>query len=223
MKESTKITLITLTAVLLVFANFISANIISLFGASITCSVFVYPLTFLFVLLLSRFFGKREAIKCVCLAACVQTLIFLISIFICNLAPISDASEASNALRLILTPASTRGFFYPAIDLMLGTLVSFIVAQLVSIHLYGILETRSPRFVAAVAAFFFGLVVDSVLFIVATSFGTNGATGLGTALFTQIISRLIIAIILAAIFYYATYNSYWVQSTSRSSSSKRSR
>lgn len=223
MKESTKITLITLTTVLLVFANVISTNIISLFGASITCSIFVYPLTFLFILLLSKFFGKREAIKCVCLAACAQVLVFLLSIFICNLAPVSETSEASNALRLILAPAETQGFFHPAVNLMLGTLVSFIVAQLVSIHLYGALETRSPRFIAAFIAFLLGLVVDSALFIVATTFGTNGETGLGAALLTQIVSRLAIAVILAGIFYFATINSYWVQLTDSSSSSKRSR
>lgn len=206
MKDNKKVFLTTIVAILLVFSNVISANITSILGSPITCSIFIYPITFLGILLLTSFYGKEEGHRGIIISLIAQIIIFALSTLICNLPSTTESLEISNDLKIILAPDVTNGFYHPSINLMIGTLLSFVIAQLVSVHLYSYLKKTTDKSISAFFALLSGLVIDAIIFILFTTLGTNTQTSLSSAITTQIVIRIIIAAILTLIFYVATLN-----------------
>ncbi len=200
MKDTKKMILVGMLCAFYVLSLVVAAKMTVFFHLAISCNIFIYPFTFLFVLLITHFYGYKTGIVSVFLALFSGILFFLFSMLVCNLPIQVDSLFQANALQTVLAPEMTNHFYHPAISFMIGSLLSFGISQLLMIFLYSFLQKKVLVFVSVPLTLLVSLLVDLVFFLFITKMGVVGDMTLGMVLMNQFIVRVFLSFIFTFLF-----------------------
>ena len=209
MEEKTdlrKLFLMYMVPCLLILANIVASKVTLVFGYPISCSIFIYPFTFLCVALITHFYGTKEGLRSIVLALFCQIVFYVLSILVCNLPTDENSLVNANALKVILAPQTFNNLCYPSVKMMIGVLLAFTLAQIFNVYLYDAANYYAMKYFSAFMSILTSLILDALIFVSITKIGTNANTNLFNAIIIQIIARFIFTIIALGIFYLVTYS-----------------
>lgn len=199
MKDKRKIFFTSLLTILLIFSNIVVSKITVVANLPLSCSIFIYPFTFLCITIIADLYGAKEAMKSVAYAIICQILVFILCTVIANLPNQVDTLMQANALQSLLAPELTNGIYHPNFTIMIGTLLSFGISQLINIGLYTLAKKYTFKVVSSALAILFAFVIDTVLFNVIKSIGVTN-NNFTLTIINQFVVGVVITVISVILF-----------------------
>ncbi len=206
MKDSKKMFLTGLLCTLLLLANVVAAKITVIAKLSLSCSIFVYPFTFLCVALITHFYGAKEGIKSVLFTVIFQIFFYGMGMLICNLPVETSSLFQSNALQTVLAPELTQKLFHPNYMVAFGSIFAFTVSQMMNIGMITLAKKYTDKTIAATFAMLLSLLLDAVIYTCISQIGITETLSITTILLNQFIARVMITILSGILFYIFTYS-----------------
>ena len=194
MTDKRKVFFTALLTTLLIISNITVSKMTVIANLPLPCSIFTYPFTFLCVAVIAHLYGSSEAMKSVGYAICCQILVFIVCIVVANVPNQVDTIMQANALQQLLAPDVTNGIYHPNVFVMLGTIVSFVISQLINIGLYSASKKHTFKAVSSSLSILFAYIIDAVIFSVIMSIGvaTNNLS-------LTIVNKFIVGVVTTAI------------------------
>ncbi len=144
-----------LFVVLLILSNIVVLKHIMIADIEFSASIFVYPFTFLIMMLLREFYEYRECLKVILMAIFCQLLV-IFTFSLISLIPVANGYEVGQELLEYLVAD------YPII---VFSLVAFTITQMLAITLYKLFKKYFYRYLAVFFAMLFSLALDALIFI----------------------------------------------------------
>ncbi len=204
MKDTRKLLFMGLLCTLLIFSNIVGLKIILLFKLPVSCSVFMYPITFLIVAAITELYGYKTAFKSVLVAFLCQLVCFGLSTLICNLPMGATSLTIDQALQTLLANEVTGSIYHPAFSLIIGTSVAFVVSQTINICLYSYFHKHIFSWLAAALSMLIALVIDAIIFIAISKVGVIPGGTVAEAFMNQFIIRVALTLVLTIVFPFIT-------------------
>lgn len=200
MKDGRKMFFSTLLGVLLVISNIVALKITVIAGLPLSCSVFIYPLTFLCTMVIAELYGNKEARKSVLFALIIQIVILIAYIAVVNVPNQVNTIHEANALQRILTPFGSNGMYYPELRTMLASLVGFVLSQLAAISLYSFARKNTFKIIAAALSIILALVINTSLYVLISQVGIIDNNQLILQLINNFVANVVAAIVVVILF-----------------------
>lgn len=135
----------------------------------VTGSILVYPLTFLVVAYISRYYGFKETRKCIFMSF----LLFIIFIAITTICVIPKPNSQTSSYNAVIQYLYTNNFFmigdtkifYPTLGQFLGTAISFLVSHLLFATIYNAIHNYTVDYLAISLSIFIAAIVDRIIFM----------------------------------------------------------
>lgn len=168
MKKYSLSFLTALTTIILLLTAIFERKYVSLgTGLDVSISLFIYPITFLLVILALDEFGSKDAKKMLKTAA-ISTLVFFIIVVILNSVSGNFGSmNINSSLRNIFTPnsqlISTTVIYYPNLIHLLSLLIVFILTHYIIIAIYEALKDYTNYFTGFMLALLIAFIIDVML------------------------------------------------------------
>lgn len=195
MKDGRKIFFSGLLTALLIVSNIIAIKITVVAKLPLSCSIFVYPFTFLCTAVITELYGAKDARKSVYTALLVQLLVVGAFMITTNVPNQIDTIDKANALQKVLTPFSNGSIYYPEVRTLIASLVGFAVSQLLSIALYSFAKKSTFKAIAIALSVLVGIIIDSTFYIMIAKIGILE----GNELIIQLVNRFVVGVVAALI------------------------
>ena len=190
--ETKKSVLWVLLAVLLIVSNIVVGKVFSLGNLDFMGSVFIYPFTFLIVVLIREFYSEKEALKAILMAVFSQLLVlFLLSMV--SLLPVIEGAEGAHELIAGLIKD---------VPSILFSVVSFVVTQLIAIKLYPTFKNYFAKPISAFFTMLFSLALDSVIYVLLNNLAALNFDTIMPAIASAWFAYVITAVIMTVVYYY---------------------
>lgn len=200
MRDGRKLFFTTLLTVLLIVSNIIAIKMTVVAKLPLSCSVFVYPFTFLCTSIIAELHGNHEARKSVLFALIIQIIVLLIYIFIANLPNQIDTIDKANALQKVLTPFSSNGKYYPELRQVISSLLAFTLGQLVNISLYSFAKKNTFKIIAVALAVVIAMIVDTSAYVLVSQVGLIPNNELIILLINRFVVNVVVSAIIITLF-----------------------
>jgi len=191
MKDGRKIFFSILLGVLLIISNIVAIKVTVIAKLPLSCSVFIYPFTFLCTSIIAELYGGKEARKSVLYAIIVQVIVLVAYIIVANVPNQINTIENANALQKVLTPYGFNGDYYPNLRPIIASLVGFVLGQIVNIGLYSFAKKNTFKFIAVALSVIIGMIVDTSLYVLISQMGVIA----GNELILQLINRFVVNVV----------------------------
>lgn len=195
MKDSRKMFFSGLLAVLLVIANIVAVKMTVVAKLPLSCSIFVYPFTFLCTAVIAELYGNKDARKSVFFAIIIQILILIVYIVVTNVPNQIDTIDQANALQRILASVGLNGKFYPDIRPIIASIISFTLGQLVNISLYSFARKNTFKLIAVALSVILAMIVDTTIYVLIAQFNVIPSN----ELIIQLVNRFVVDVVASVI------------------------
>lgn len=135
----------------------------------ITGSIMVYPLSFLIIAYVSKYYGFKEAKKSVFMSS-ILFAIFILLVMICLMPTANNATAAYNMVIQYIfannyVEIGTWTLFYPILGQFFGLIIAYVTGHLIYAKVYDAIHGITVDYLAAGLGIFIGYIVDRMLFI----------------------------------------------------------
>lgn len=192
----------TLTFILILLGYITNGRIIEIGNnLNINLTFFIFPLVFLTLIIINKFYNYQEAKKTI-KSSCISLIIFIIIIMLLNLIPSNlESIESEILFKNLFTPNNTTllGFkiYYPNLIYLISyTTLSFITSYIM-IAIYNAIKEEAKEFVAYYLAEFISLILFTIILISINSMLINKLTFKETIIYLT--SGFIVSIALSII------------------------
>lgn len=187
-----------LVVISLVIANLVALKLGEIYGLVVCSSVVIYPFTFLGIALLQDLYGKKTALKTGLMAIIFQLLVLIPYALVVNMPVQNLIYDFSGEVETVFTFDSS---------IVVSSLIAFTVGQLVNIYLFEFMKKYSYKIIGAALSILFGLVIDSIIFILLSGWGMP-EYALISRIYSQITTSVFMTFILTVIFILVSYYPY---------------
>ena len=158
-----------LTLILIVVYVFTLKNYQPAQNIIISGGIIVYPLTFLIVALISKYYGFKEARRSIFVSALLY-ITFIMLIIIAVTPKANTATSGYNAIVQYVFVNNIKdigGFslFYPTLGQFFGLLIAYVVSHLLYATIYNAVHRFTIDYLAVGLGLFIAYIVDRLLFI----------------------------------------------------------
>lgn len=195
MKDSRKLFFSTLLGVLLVVSNIVAVKMTVIAKLPLSCSIFIYPFTFLCTALIADLYGNKDARKSVLFAVIIQIIVLLVYTIAVNVPNQIDTIDKANALQRVLTPFASNGRYYPDLRIIIASLVAFSLGQLVNISLYSFSKKNTFKLIAVALSVIIAMIVDTSIYVLISQAGVIA----NNELIIQLVNRFVVNVVLSII------------------------
>ena len=200
MKDTRKILFVSLLTALLIFSNIVSIKMTVVAKLPLSCSIFVYPFTFLCVAVIADLYGAKTAIKSICFALLAQILLSIVGTVLVNLPNQVSTIVEANSLQQILAPIEqSNGMYLPNMKVLFGSILGFTVSQLINVGIYTFISKLTYRPIACALSILIAIMIDTVIYVPISTIGVENINLVLTIL-NQFIVDVIITFISVALF-----------------------
>lgn len=200
MKEGRKIFFSILLGVLLVISNIVAIKITVIAKLPLSCSIFVYPFTFLCTSVITELYGAKDARKSVLYAALIQVIVLLAYIAVVNVPNQITTIDEANALQKALAPYGNNGNYYPEIRPLIASLVAFVISQLVIIGMYSFAKKNTFKLIGIALSVVIAMIVDTTLYVLISQVGVLAGNELILQLINRFVANIVAAVIVIILF-----------------------
>jgi len=200
MKDSKKIFFSTLLGVLLVISNIVAIKLTVIAKLPLSCSVLIYPFTFLCTSLIAELYGNKDARKSVLFAVFIQIIVLIAYIAVVNVPNQIDTISEANALQKVLTPFGANGKYYPEIRPIIASLIVFVFGQLVNIGIYSFSRKYTFKIIAVALSVVIAMIVDTTLYVLISQVGMLAGNELILQLINRFVANIVAAVIVIILF-----------------------
>ncbi len=200
MKDGRKIFFSTLLGVLLVISNIVAIKMTVVAKLPLSCSIFVYPFTFLCTSVIAELYGNKDARKSIWFAVLIQVVILIAYIAVINVPNQIDTIEQANALQKVLTPFGSNGNYYPELRPIIASLIAFIIGQLINIVVYSFSKKYTFKLIAVALSVIIAMIVDTSLYVLISQVGVLVGNELILALINRFVANVVAAVIVIILF-----------------------
>lgn len=200
MKDGRKIFFSTLLGVLLVISNIVAIKMTVIAKLPLSCSIFVYPFTFLCTSVIAELYGSKDARKSVLFAVIIQVVVLIAYIAVANVPNQIDTIDQANALQKVLTPFGSNGNYYPELRPIIASLIAFIIGQLVNIVVYSFSKKYTFKLIAIALSVIIAMIVDTSLYVLISQVGVLAGNELILALINRFVVNVVAAVIVIILF-----------------------
>jgi len=200
MKDGRKIFFGGLLAALLIIANIVSAKVTVIAQLPLSCSIFVYPFTFLCTAIITELYGAKEARKAVYSAMGIQLLMLIAYIVVINVPNQVDTILEANALQSILASVTSGETYLPDLRIIFASLIGFGVAQIVNIGLYSFARKNTFKIISVALAALLAMIVDTVLYLLIAEVGVLVADELILQMVYRFVVNVVATVIIIPLF-----------------------
>ena len=135
----------------------------------LTGGIYIYPLTFLIVAIICKFYGFKSARKSI-FASVLAVLIFTFITMLCVIPDGNSTSMQYNAIiQYIFANDSTYigsfRIFYPTLGQYFGVLISFIISHLLYATIYNVTHKITIETLSIGLSLFIAYIIDRIVFI----------------------------------------------------------
>lgn len=135
----------------------------------LTGGIYIYPLTFLIVAIICKFYGFKSARKSI-FASVLAVLIFTFITMLCVIPDGNSTSMQYNAIiQYIFANDSTYignfRIFYPTLGQYFGVLISFIISHLLYATIYNVTHKITIETLSIGLSLFIAYILDRIIFI----------------------------------------------------------
>jgi len=195
MKDGRKVFFSTLLSVLLIISNIVAIKVTVVAKLPLSCSVFIYPFTYLCTALISELYGNKDARKSILYAIIIQIIVLLAYILVTNVPNQINSIDKANALQKVLTPYGINGNYYPELRPIIATLVAFTIGHIVNVGLYSFAKKNTFKLIAVALSVIIGMIVDTCIYVLISQMGTLA----GNELVLQLINRFVVNVVASVI------------------------
>lgn len=190
--DTKKCILWVLLAVLLIVSNIVSGKFFELGDLEFSGNAFIYPFTFLVVVLIRELFDEKEALKAILMAIFAQMLVvFLLSMV--SLFPVASGASAAHELITTLIKNVPNTLF---------SIVSFVVTQLIAIKLYPTFRGFFNKPLSSFFTMLFSLAFDAVIYVMLKNLSALNFDTVMPQIASCWLAYVIVSIVMMAIYYY---------------------
>ena len=191
MKEGRKIFFNGLLVALLIVSNIVAIKLTVIAKLPLSCSIFVYPFTFLCTAVITELYGAKDARKSVYSALVIQLLMLIAYIAVVNMPNQIDTIDQANGLQRVLTSVLSGETYLPDFRVMFASLVGFGIGQLVNIGLYSFARKNTYKIISVALAVLLAMIVDTVLYLLISQLGVLA----GNELIIQLVNRFVVNVV----------------------------
>ena len=195
MKDSRKIFFASLLVALLIISNIVAIKMTVIAKLPLSCSIFVYPFTFLCTTAIAELYGNKDARKSVLFAIIIQLIVLISYIIVVNVPNQIDTIDQANALQRTLTPIGLNDNFYPDMRPIIASIIAFTLGQLINIGLYSFARKNTYKLIAVALSVIIAMIVDTTLYVVISQINVIP----NNELIIQLINRFVVDVVAAII------------------------
>ncbi len=135
----------------------------------ISGGILIYPITFLVVALISKYYGFKETRKSIFISSALF-IVFIVLTMICIIPKPNAQTSSYNAViqylyaNDFLMIGDTR-IFYPILGQFFGLIIAFIVSHLLYATIYNAIHNYTTNYLAMGLAVFIASIIDRIIFI----------------------------------------------------------
>jgi len=137
----------------------------------LTGGIMVYPLSFLIVALISKYYGFKEARKSIYISSALY-LAFIVLIMIGTIPHSNNLTSSHNAVVQYLLVNNFKdigstgfSFYYPTLGQFFGVVVAFLVSHLLYATIYNAIKGYTIDYLAVGLGLFITYILDRLIFI----------------------------------------------------------
>ena len=194
MKDNRKMLFTALLSMLFVLSNIVAFKVTVIAKLPIPCNVFVYPFMFLCVAIITYLYGAKDGRKSIYFALIAQVIFYVMSIIIVNLPNQVDTIVNANYIQATLASDISNGIYYPSIKLMLGSLIAFVISQMINVGLMAFSKKYTFKGVAAALSMLFSTIVFAIMYTIITGVGN-----VGNPIALRLINQFVVCVVIAVI------------------------
>ena len=142
MKDGRKLFFTGLLVALLIVTNIVAVKVTVIAQLPLSCSIFVYPFTFLCIAIISDLYGAKSAIKSVCFAVLAQVLLTIVGTIIVNLPNQVSTIVEANTLQQLIAPELKNGIYMPNMKVLGLIFFGGIVLSIIGYFIFQKLQKR---------------------------------------------------------------------------------
>lgn len=160
-----------LTLILIVVYVFTLKNYQPAQNIIISGGIIVYPLTFLIVALISKYYGFKEARKSIF----ISSALYLVFMLLIMLAVFPHADAQTSGYNAILQYVFTNNaieigssgyqLFYPTLGQFFGVVVAFVISHLIYATIYNAIHNFTIEYLSVGLSLFIAYVLDRMIFM----------------------------------------------------------
>lgn len=200
MKDGRKMFFSALLGVLLVISNIVAIKMTVVAKLPLSCSIFVYPFTFLCTSVITELYGSKDARKSVFFALLIQVIVLIAYIAVINVPNQIDTIEQANSLQRILTPFGANGNYYPELRPIIASLVAFVISQLINIVVYTFSKKYTFKLIAVALSVIIAMIVDTSLYVFISQAGLLAGNELILALINRFVANVVASVVVIILF-----------------------
>lgn len=200
MKDTRKTFFSILLGVLLIVSNIVAIKMTVVARLPLSCSVFIYPFTFLCTSVIAELYGSKDAMKSVLFALLIQVIVLIIYIVVVNMPNHIDTIEYANALQKVFATNGVNGKYFPELRPIIASLVGFTAGQLITIGLYKFAKKNTFKLIAVALSIIIAMVVDTSLYVFISKVGVLAGNELVLHLINRFVVNVVAAVIIVILF-----------------------
>ena len=200
MKDGRKMFFSGLLAALLIVTNIVAVKVTVIAQLPLSCSIFVYPFTFLCTAIITELYGAKEARKSVYSALAIQLLMLILYIVVINMPNQIYTINEANALQTILASVTSGETYLPEFKTIIASLIGFGASQLINIGLYSFARKNTFKIVSVALSVLIAMIVDTAIYILITETGVLAGNELVLAVIYRFVADVVATIVIIPLF-----------------------
>lgn len=200
MKDGRKLFFTGLLVALLIVTNIVAVKVTVIAQLPLSCSIFVYPFTFLCTAVITELYGAKEARKSVYSALGIQLLMVILYIVVINMPNQIDTINEANALQTILASVTSGETYLPEFKTIIASLIGFGASQLICIGLYSFARKNTFKIISIALSALLAMIIDTALYVLITQTGVLAGNELVLAVIYRFVADVVATIIIIPLF-----------------------
>ena len=200
MKDGRKMFFTGLLVALLIVSNIVAVKVTVIAQLPLSCSIFVYPFTFLCTAVITELYGAKEARKSVYSALGIQILMIILYIVVVNVPNQINTIGEANALQTILASVTRGETYLPEFKTIIVSLIGFGVSQLINIGLYSFARKNTFKIISIALSALIAMIVDTAIYVLITQTGVLAGNELVLAVIYRFVADVVATIVIIPLF-----------------------
>ena len=200
MKDGRKIFFTGLLVALLIVTNIVAVKVTVIAQLPLSCSIFVYPFTFLCTAIITELYGAKDARKSIYSALGIQLLMLILYVVVINMPNQIDTIHESNALQTILASATIGEIYLPEIRTIIASLIGFGVSQLICVGLYSFARKNTFKIICIALSALIAMIVDTALYVLISQVGILAGNELVLTVVYRFVANVVATIVIIPLF-----------------------
>lgn len=200
MKDGRKMFFTGLLVALLIVTNIVAVKVTVIAQLPLSCSIFVYPFTFLCTAVITELYGAKDARKSIYCALGIQLLMLVLYIIVINVPNQIDTIMEANALQTILASVTKGEIYLPEFKTIIASLIGFGVSQLINIGLYSFARKNTFKLISIALSTLIAMIVDTAIYVLITQVGVLAGNELVLAVIYRFVVDVVATIVIIPLF-----------------------